>query len=125
MTGRHEAMNRAVGQSLAARFDWVRHLTDPVLLVCGRVIIHLHSWRNIMSKKRHSHGPVPPGNRPRSGPPSESPDSSDQSSGGDGTGFQDQDPKRRLGDFTGTGEHSRQQPGPLNDGGSRHGEDAG
>jgi hypothetical protein len=28
---------------------------------------------------------------------------------------QEQDPKRRLGDFTGTGEHSFQQPGGRND----------
>jgi hypothetical protein len=33
-----------------------------------------------------------------------------------GESFQDQDPQRRLGGYEGAGEHSRQQPGPLNDG---------
>ena len=39
--------------------------------------------------------------------------------GGDAEGgapFQEQDAKRRLGGFETAGEHSRQQPGPLNDG---------
>lgn len=78
-----------------------------------------------MSKKSHSPGPVPPGNRPRSGA---TPPNPDQDAGPPadqpGTGFEEEDPKRRLGDFTGAGEHARQQPGPLNDGGRRHGEDA-
>lgn len=69
-----------------------------------------------MSKKNHSPGPVPPGNRTQSGAPhtdkDEAPNAGDQT----GTGFQEQDPERRLGDFTGKGEHARQQPGPLNDG---------
>jgi len=34
----------------------------------------------------------------------------------DGTGFAEQDPERRLGGFTGKGEHSVQQPTPRHDG---------
>ena len=79
-----------------------------------------------MSKKNHSPGPVPPANQPHAGTvqpqdDNEQPAALDQ----DGTGFQEEDPKRRLGDFTGTGEHARQQPGPKNDGGKKHGESAG
>ena len=68
-----------------------------------------------MSHKHHAPGPVPPGNRPATpfggsqADPSESP--SDQ----DGTGFQEQDPQRRLGNFEGKGEHAIQQPGGKND----------
>lgn len=80
-----------------------------------------------MSKKNHSPGPVPPGNQPNAGTTFE--EAGQDESGNtnlpqNGADHQ-QDPKRRLGDFTGKGEHSRQQPGPLNDGGNRHGEDAG
>lgn len=68
--------------------------------------------------QNHIPAPVPPANRPQSGPKRtevhepeipviETP------------GFQEQDPKRRLGDFVGAGEHARQQPGPLNDGKAR------
>ena len=77
-----------------------------------------------MSKKNHSPGPVPPGNKPHSGPAYQQPDQDKPDDAADktGEGFQEEDPKRRLGDFTGTGEHARQQPGPLNDGGQRHSE---
>ena len=66
--------------------------------------------------KQHS-GPVPPGNQPRVGPA----DASGQpSEGGQQQGevasFQEQDPKRRIGDFEGAGQHPRQQPSPANDG---------
>jgi hypothetical protein len=76
-----------------------------------------------MSKNHHGGpGPVPPGNRSHAGPQfrtepdegrpaEEAPDT--------GAGFEPQDPQRRLGDFEGTGEHSRQQPGAANDG-DRH-----
>ena len=80
-----------------------------------------------MSKKNHSPGPVPPANRPQSGTNYEEPDQDESGKTAapqDETGKdQHQDPKRRLGDFTGKGEHARQQPGPLNDGGSRHSEE--
>lgn len=71
-----------------------------------------------MSKKNHSPGPVPPGNQSHSGP-SFSP-GKDESLIGDGEATdpkdQEQDAQRRLGNFEGKGEHSRQQPGRLNDG---------
>jgi len=76
-----------------------------------------------MSKKHHG-GPVPAGNKPRMGT-SYQPTGDEAEPADQGAGFNEEDPKRRLGDFTGAGEHARQQPGPLNDGGSRHGEDAG
>lgn len=82
-----------------------------------------------MSKKNHSPGPVPAGNRPQAGTEFQPQDKDEAEPGKEGAGsgeaFQEEDPKRRLGDFTGTGEHARQQPGPKNDGGKRHGEDAG
>ncbi|QDU22122.1 hypothetical protein [Urbifossiella limnaea] len=70
-----------------------------------------------MCKKHHGGpAPVPPGNQRQTGPgtdseftPSEAPAGAD---------FNEQDPKRRLGGYATAGEHSRQQPGALNDGGS-------
>lgn len=70
-----------------------------------------------MSKK-HDGGPapVPPGNLPKMGPAT-GPGANDVADpADDGAGFQEQDPKRRLGGYTTAGEHARQQPGPLNDG---------
>jgi hypothetical protein len=73
-----------------------------------------------MSKKHHGGpGPVPPGNRPHAGSPDaaneehETPDNLQK--GGEISSQQEEDPKRRLGDFTGKGEHSIQQPGGKND----------
>jgi len=74
--------------------------------------------------KRHHPAPIPPGNRPRSGTSGTPESDANPSANAPGTGFGEEDPKRRLGDYTGTAEHSRQQPGPLNDGGRPHGEDA-
>jgi hypothetical protein len=69
-----------------------------------------------MKKKRADS--VPPANRPENGPaPIETAEPTPTV--GQTHGFQEQDPKRRLGDFVGTGEHARQQPGPLNDGKAR------
>lgn len=67
-----------------------------------------------MSKKNHNPAPVPPGNRQTG--PAGLPDElqTEQIPDADGTGFEEQDPKRRLGDFTGAGEHARQQPGGKN-----------
>ncbi len=69
-----------------------------------------------MSKKHHGGpGAVPAGNRPHAGP-SYTPDTevpADTQKGGE-VAAQEQDPKRRLGDFTGTGEHSIEQPGGKN-----------
>ncbi len=70
--------------------------------------------------KSHSHrpAPVPPGNRPQSfqGTPGDD-DAAEDTPSESGAGFNEQDPKRRLGGFESAGEHARQQPGPLNDGG--------
>jgi hypothetical protein len=78
-----------------------------------------------MRKKKHNPGTVPPGNQPQSGFSLEKPELADRGKARapQSPGAQEEDPKRRLGDYTGTGEHARQQPGPLNDGGKRHGED--
>jgi hypothetical protein len=71
-----------------------------------------------MSKKSHTPGPVPPGNRSQSGTnhSTEDQEQSEKDRLNETDTFQEQDPKRRLGDFTGEGEHARQQPGRLNDG---------
>jgi len=76
-----------------------------------------------MSKK-HSHrpGPVPPANQPKGvggAQGGEAPGHSSEAQSDTGAGFNEQDPKRRLGGFETAGEHSRQQPGTLNDG-DRH-----
>ena len=73
-----------------------------------------------MGKKNHS--PVPAGNRPPSGTAYERPEEEEPGTTPSG---QEEDPRRRMGDFTGKADHSLQQPGPKNDGGKRHGEDAG
>ncbi len=67
-------------------------------------------------KKMHS-PPVPPDNLPQAGPPGAADVSGPQSvTGSEVASSQAQDPKRRLGNFEGAGEHARQQPSPLNDG---------
>ena len=65
-----------------------------------------------MSKKNHSPGPIPQGNRP-AGIPGKPGDK--KSPPIDEARLQDEDPKRNLGGFTGKGEHSIQQPGGKND----------
>ena len=70
-----------------------------------------------MSKKGHAPGPVPPGNRPHVGPAAPAPEldeDADTTIKG-GADFSEQDPKRRLGDFEGAGEHAFVQPGGKND----------
>ncbi len=73
-----------------------------------------------MSKKHHGGpAPVPPGNRPHTGPanpPEEDADAAHPADTDVGAPFQEEDPKRGVGNYTGTGEHSRVQPGPRNDG---------
>jgi hypothetical protein len=66
-------------------------------------------------KKKHRPAPVPPGNRPAGGP-AETDTVKESGHGGGSAPFQDQDAKRRLGGFSGTAEHPRQQPTPVNDG---------
>lgn len=71
-----------------------------------------------MSKKGHAPGRVPAGNQTTFGPgalvagPDEDVGDTTIKSG---TGFEEEDPKRRLGDFTGAGEHAFVQPGGKND----------
>ncbi len=67
--------------------------------------------------KKHN-APVPPGNQPK-GPPTnnELPEQKpDRHQPTDGASFHEQDAERRLGGFSGQGEHSRQQPSRANDG---------
>jgi len=66
--------------------------------------------------KKHS-GPVPPGNQAQAGPVGASDEGAQQGPqvADGGASFQEQDPKRRLGDFTGAGEAPHRQPGGRND----------
>ncbi len=67
--------------------------------------------------KNHGPAPVPPGNRPSVGPTDNLHPAAHQGGHeGGGAPLQEEDAKRRLGDFTTEGEHSRQQPGAINDG---------
>jgi len=70
---------------------------------------------NMSHKKKHGATPVPRGNRAKSAPNSAAnqPEATAKASGN--AGFQEQDPKRRLGNFSGAGEHPYQQPGGRND----------
>ncbi len=66
-------------------------------------------------------GPVPPANRPHAGPTDETGEPlQEDSSGQSNEHFQEQDPKRRFGDFTEKGKHSLQEPGPANEGNVHH-----
>lgn len=74
-----------------------------------------------MTKKhRGGPGPVPPGNRSITGSTNlDKKGPITESEKGPGVGFEEQDVKRRLGDYGGAGEHPIQQPGRLNDGSNR------
>ena len=68
-------------------------------------------------KKKHV-APIPPDNQTQAAPSpaveqSETPDRHEPTNG---ASFQEQDAMRRLGGFSGRGEHPRQQPGRANDG---------
>jgi hypothetical protein len=66
-------------------------------------------------KKKHGN-PVPSGNQPRTGPSTnEIPGTPAHANGAPGESFQEQDPKRRIGNYEGAGEHAYQQPGGKND----------
>jgi hypothetical protein len=67
-----------------------------------------------MGQKRRPGGPVPPGNQAKAGPTDATGKSARQSKA-EVASAQEQDPKRRLGDFEGKGEHSMQEPGGKND----------
>jgi len=67
--------------------------------------------------KKHGTTPVPPGNRPQAGPAADDNVARQaEPHPGGGAPLQEEDAKRRLGDFEGEGEHSRQQPSRINDG---------
>jgi len=67
-------------------------------------------------KKKHGPAPVPPGNLPQAGPSGQdSEGQANEAARSNKEPFQEQDPKRRLGNFSGKGEHPYQQPGGLND----------
>lgn len=67
-----------------------------------------------MAHKKRRGGPVPPGNRSQAGVPDNKEKATPPNAPEVGSA-QEQDPKRRLGDFEGTGEHAFQQPGGKND----------
>ncbi len=70
-----------------------------------------------MNQKHHGGpAPVPAGNQSKKGPALGDLSEDAPAPDNEGTGFQEQDVQRRLGDFTGKGEHSIQQPTKRNDG---------
>ena len=71
-----------------------------------------------MAHKKKFAGHVPPANQSKMGPsaPAAAATKKAAAAHGQAEGPQAQDPKRRLGDFEGAGEHARQQPTRLNDG---------
>jgi hypothetical protein len=64
-------------------------------------------------KKNKQPGPIPPANRPHVGP--QVPSKTKPEKPAEGARFNEHDPKRRLGEFTGAGEHAFVQPGGHND----------
>jgi hypothetical protein len=64
-------------------------------------------------KKKHG-APVPPGNKSQSDPTTAVGKPAKKGTA-EVSSAQEQDPKRRLGDFEGKGEHSMQEPGGKND----------
>jgi len=70
-----------------------------------------------MAHKKKHEGPVPPGNQPHRGPGEKTGEAEKDvgRSAGEVASAQEHDPKRRLGDYEGKGEHSMQEPGGKND----------
>ena len=69
-----------------------------------------------MSKKHHG-GPIPPANRPQmgsGGAPGEAVEAPESIQNGGEVQSQQEEPKNRIGDYTGKGEHSIQEPGGKN-----------
>jgi hypothetical protein len=66
-------------------------------------------------KKGRSRGPVPAGNRTHFGPGAEAGPPTEERHACDAPADEQQDPKRRLGNFEGKGEHAFVQPGGKND----------
>jgi hypothetical protein len=80
----------------------------------------LKNEESIMAHKKQRRAPVPKGNRPR-GPFEESlkDTGEEQKTAAEpvtGTGFPEQDAKKRLGNYGGAGEHPYVQPGGRNQG---------
>jgi hypothetical protein len=67
-----------------------------------------------MAKKKQRGGRVPPGNQSQAGP-KDGKGKAVKKGAAEVNSAQEQDPKRRLGDFEGKGEHSIQEPGGKND----------
>ena len=67
-----------------------------------------------MGHKKQPGAPVPPGNRAKAGP-TDATGKLAKKGAAEVSSAQEQDPKRRLGDFEGKGEHSMQEPGGKND----------
>ena len=69
-----------------------------------------------MAHKKTHNSPVPPGNKAHSGPSGQKDQMVERKGGtpAEVSSAQEQDAKRRIGDFTGKGEHSFQQPGGRN-----------
>jgi hypothetical protein len=63
-------------------------------------------------KKQHT-AAIPPDNQPNQGP-GKKPHGLQQPNTGEVGSAEEQDPKRRLGNFEGKGEHSMQEPGGKN-----------
>ena len=70
-----------------------------------------------MSHKKKHGGPVPPANQSQAGP-KDAKGKPAKKGAAEISSAQEKDPKRRLGDFEGKGEHSMQEPGGKN--GSDH-----
>jgi hypothetical protein len=67
-----------------------------------------------MGHKKQPGAPVPPGNQSKVGP-TDATGKAAKKGAAEVASAQEQDPKRRLGDFEGKGEHSMQEPGGKND----------
>jgi len=68
-----------------------------------------------MAHEEHFSPPVPPANRPQAGPPDAAAEVSDEAPEGKSGPMQEQDDKRRIGDYEGAGEPPYRQPGGNHD----------
>ncbi len=68
-----------------------------------------------MAHKKQPKRPIPPGNQTHFGPAGAKKPAGDDQQTSPEQEPQEQDPKRRIGDYAQTAEHPYQQPGGLND----------
>jgi hypothetical protein len=68
-----------------------------------------------MAHKKKHEGPVPPDNRPQRLPGAKGAEEDARRGAPEVASAQEQDPKRRIGDYEGQAEHSLQEPGGKND----------